>query len=415
VAFFWPGGAVQTLAHRGTIRERSFAPAIGFAGNWLMTSARWFFPVIAGVLALLLVGFLGFGAKPWQWLVANRGIVVTVAEVKQAWRPVVLHLSGELQPAVAIDVFSRVAGRLTVVKFKTGDTVAAGEVIASVYSNELTERLRSADVELVAVRKQLPEKEAQAAEADRQLARNRDLFRRDLIPRRDVAQAESQVATARAQLDLVLNRIAQQEAMRSQARKLEQLALIVAPISGEVIGALSAGAPVSVARAILTIAQVETLKLVGAAPAGFTGQVCDGMSARVSLRGAPATARAGKVVCLNTAAKATGAGTAIEIYIDNRDHGLPVGAEVEATLNLHSQEKVLTMPRAALQSVSGRPFVFQIVNDRAVRRAVKLDDLSGDPVVIHEGLNIGDSVVVEGAAVVEDGTRVHPAGQARIP
>ncbi len=380
-----------------------------------MTSARWFFPVIAGVLALLLVGFLGFGAKPWQWLVANRGIVVTVAEVKQAWRPVVLHLSGELQPAVAIDVFSRVAGRLTVVKFKTGDTVAAGEVIASVYSNELTERLRSADVELVAVRKQLPEKEAQAAEADRQLARNRDLFRRDLIPRRDVAQAESQAATARAQLDLVLNRIAQQEAMRSQARKLEQLALIVAPISGEVIGALSAGAPVSVARAILTIAQVETLKLVGAAPAGFTGQVCDGMSARVSLRGAPATARAGKVVCLNTAAKATGAGTAIEIYIDNRDHGLPVGAEVEATLNLHSQEKVLTMPRAALQSVSGRPFVFQIVNDRAVRRAVKLDDLSGDPVVIHEGLNIGDSVVVEGAAVVEDGTRVHPAGQARIP
>ena len=103
----------------------------------------------------------------------------------------------------------------------------------------------------------------QAAEADKQFSRYQELYRQDLIARRDVEQAEIQAATARAQLDLLRAQIAQQEAMLTQARKLQQFGRVVAPISGLVTGALSAGTPVNEARAILTIAQIDHLKLAG--------------------------------------------------------------------------------------------------------------------------------------------------------
>ena len=71
-------------------------------------------------------------------------------------------------------------------------------------------------------------------------------------------------------LDLVRAQIAQSEAMLAQTGKLRQLGQIVAPISGVVTGALSAGMPVNEASAILTIAQIDFLKLVGAVPAKFS-------------------------------------------------------------------------------------------------------------------------------------------------
>ena len=223
--------------------------------------------VVCGALALLALGLFRFGLIPGQRLTDAEEIVVAVAAVKLESRPVVLRLSGELQPSAEVDVVSRLAGRLTEVKFKTGDSVTAGAVVASVYSSELSERVRLVEAELTATRMQFQERQQQAAAADKQLAHDRELYRQDLIARRDVEQAEIQAATARAQLELARAQMAQEEAMLNQARKLQQLARIVAPVSGVVAGALPVGAPVNEARAILAIAQIDRLKLLGAAPA----------------------------------------------------------------------------------------------------------------------------------------------------
>ena len=187
-----------------------------------MKPASWLVAVISGAAGAAGSGFIRVWPKPWQRFLDNEEIVVAVAEVKLESRPVVLRISGELQPAVEVDVVPRVAGRLTEVKFKTGDTVTAGAVVASVYSGELTERVRLVEAELKATRKQLQDSEQQAAETDKQLSRYQDLYRQDLIARRDVEQAEIQAATDRAQLDLLRAQIAQQEAMLTQVRKLQQ-------------------------------------------------------------------------------------------------------------------------------------------------------------------------------------------------
>jgi len=376
-----------------------------------MKPPRWPVIAVSGGLALLVLGLFRFGLNPWQQFAREEEIVVAVAAVKQEPRPVVLRLSGELQPSAEVDVVSRLAGKLTEVKFKTGDSVTAGAVVATVYSGGLSERARVVEAGLNATRTQLQEREQQAATADKQLAHDKELYRQDLIARRDVEQAEIRAATARAELELARAHLAQEEAMLSQARKLQELARIVAPVSGLVVGALSAGAPVTEARAILAIAQIDKLKLIGEAPAVYKSLIRDGMTAQVSPRELPARARLGKVLRLDSGAAADK--IQLEISVDNRDRALAIGSAVDVALTLAHQELLLTIPRSALQSLADQHFVYLIIDGRAVRRAVKLADESADPVAIGDGLNAGDRVIAERLSKITEGVRVRPATTAK--
>lgn len=380
-----------------------------------MKPASSLVPVFLGAAVLLGLGLFAFGTRPWQRFLDNEAVIVAIAEVTRESRPIVLRVSGELRPAVEVDVVPRVAGRLTEVRFKTGDTVNAGAVVASVYTGELTERVRLVEAELKVTRKQLQDSEQQAAETDKQFSRYQDLYRQDLIARRDVEQAEIQAATNRAQLDLLRAQIAQQEAMLTQVRKLQQFGRVVAPISGLVTGALSAGTPVNEARAILTIAQIDNLKLLGEVPARYTTLVRDGMAAQVSARQGSVEVRAGKVVRLDGNIKSDGAAMPIEIRVDNRDRALQIGATVDATLSLERQEQVITIPRSALQSAADQHYVYRVVDGRAVRRLVELDDANSDPIVIRAGLKAGDQVVIDRMGKIKEGMRVRPAMQAQSP
>lgn len=364
---------------------------------------------MAGVVGLLTLALFWFGVLPWRGGIAAGEIAVAVAEVKKESRPLVLRLSGDLQPASEIDVVSQLAGRLTEVKFKAGDSVTAGALVATVHSGELAERTRQTEADLASANKQLLERERQAAAADRLLARNQELYRRDLIARSDVDQAALEVATARAQLELVRAQIAQEEAMLAQARKVQQLNRILAPVSGVVTGALSAGAPVNQARAILTIAQTDSLKLLGEAPAKYGDLIKDGMVAQVVSRHAGSEKYIGKVLRQESAAKSSGSDVPLEIIVDNRARGLALGAAVEAALALPLQEEVLTIPRTALGSSGEGLFVYLFSDGRARRRPVIVDDPTAVHIVVRQGLQAGDQVIADTLGELQDGTRVRAA------
>jgi len=258
-------------------------------------------------------------------------------------------------------------------------------------------------------------REKQAVAADNQFLRHQELYRQDLIARREMEQAEFQAATTRAQLDLVRAQIAQEEALLSQARQLQQLERIVAPVSGVVTGALPTGVFVNDARPILTIAQVDALKLTGAVPARYAERVSDGMSAQVSLRQGAVKARAGKVVRLEGKPNSAGAELEIDIRVDNRDRALQPGAVADGMLIWEGQEQNLTIPRSALQSTGDRHYVFRVADGRALRRVVTPDDASADPVVIRDGLKAGDQVIVDRVGEIKEGVRVHSAAQIQSP
>ncbi len=359
--------------------------------------------VIAGVV--LALAALAIIAKPWDWLrrSAEVDVVVTLAPVERHLRPLVVRVSGTLQPIQEVDVTSRLAGRLTEVNFKTGDFVTAGALVALVSSGVVAERARTAEADLSASRKLLQGKEQASEQADKQLARWRELYNQQLIARRDVEAAEIEAATARAQLDLLRAQIAQEEAMLAQVVQVQQLARIVAPVSGVVTGALSVGAPVNEARAILSIGQTERLKLVGEVAADLAELVHEGMTVAITPRQGTARARTGTLTRLDKTAP--GEFLSVEISVDNRDRAWKIGVPVDASLTLARQEPVLTIPLSALLTEAGKQYVYLVADRRALRRAVEVAE-SADPAVIRSGLKVGDQVIVSDLGKIKDGTRV---------
>ena len=376
-----------------------------------MKAADRLISVIALGAVLLTVVVIAFRSKSWEHFFNDDELVVSTAEVKTESRPTVLRVTGRLQPATEIHVVSPIIGRVNEVKFKTGDIVNAGMIVATVHSSELTARTRVAEAELNAIKKHLQERQQRAADADEQLARQKELNRQELIARREVEQAEIVAATARAELELIRAQIAQAEAVLFQTRKLQQLARIAAPISGLVTGALLAGAPVNTASAVVTIAQIDGLKLVAAVPARYATLVDDGMTAHISARDGTGEVHSGKIVRVDGNVTTADAEMPIEVSVDNHSRVLQLGTMVDATLTLKMQDQ-LTIPRAALQSAADRHYVYQIVNGRAVRRGVELEATSSEPAVIRAGLKAGDRVIVERTGVLKEGLRVRATAQA---
>jgi RND family efflux transporter MFP subunit len=335
---------------------------------------------------------------------------VRVAEVKKTTRPIVLRFSGELEPIREADVVSRLAGRLTEVRVKIGDTVQAGAPVATVYSAELAQRISELETTLDRAQKEVKEQENQRASAEKHFEKSRELYAQDLIARRDREQAASAATTARAQLELMRARLAQQEAMLTQARKLQTLTRLVAPIGGVVIRRyLAPGDSVNEAKAILTIGQLDTLKLTAEVPGDYSKDIRGGLPVRISHREASDLIREGTVARLESKLANQQQVLQLEIHLANTDRVFRPGASVDAILNLERQEEILWIPRAAMQIVADKRFVHRIVNGRAMRSEVKIETETDDAVVIRDGLKAGDAVILDWTGAKAEGARVRVA------
>ncbi len=82
------------------------------------------------------------------------------------------------------------------------------------------------------------------------------------------------------------------------------------------------------------------------------------------------------------------------------------GAPVRADISIGATREVITTPRSALVYAGETASVFVMEGAVARRKTVNLGAEFDDRVEIVSGVNVGASVIVEGAATLEDGARV---------
>jgi RND family efflux transporter MFP subunit len=261
-----------------------------------------------------------------------------VAQAPAETQPITVWLTGELSPLNAIDVKSTLAGRISAIRFKTGERVSENSIVAVI---EPANRMRSTgalEAALRSARDDRTKKQEQLAVSERELVRTEEWVRKNLIARRDLEQAHAQADVARAQLRLAQARVAQQEAMLAQARALERRVRILAPIAGVVVHRwLDVGATVAEATAILRIAAVDRLKLISRISARDATEVRAGMTALLTAAGVPGKSFSGKVARVSRASDATEQ-TEIEIEVIS-DGGLRPGMVVEAAIKRSTGEE----------------------------------------------------------------------------
>jgi HlyD family secretion protein len=80
------------------------------------------------------------------------------------------------------------------------------------------------------------------------------------------------------------------------------------------------------------------------------------------------------------------------VAIDDADDGLLPDTHVTVTVTTSSESGILTVPREALHSESGKPYVFRIVNGTLARTPVVTGKINLTQVAITSGLKDGDVV-----------------------
>jgi RND family efflux transporter MFP subunit len=364
-----------------------------------------FWPVF--VLALSGVALYLYSRPADRIPEPNAGAEIPVRTIyaRQTTLALTVTAAGKLAPLTQADVVSPFDGKVAEIRFRAGDFVAAGAIVAIVQARDLDQHAGALQASIHAAKKDLGEREAELAAAEKQLAATRELFDRDLIARRDVEQSEMTAETVRAQTELARAHLAQREAMLAQTRALQNLTRLAAPISGKVgAGAMTPGAAVAKGGVILSIVRVDALKLV--AGLGGASLLRRGMSARIASSGLPGVIAKGEVVRLEPEKDSEGKNE-VEIHVDNSKGLLRSGMAVEASIDLGAKEKVFLVPRAALASDDKGRYVYKLSDGRAVRHPVVTGAVRGDEIAVSQGIEEGDAIITD-LKMINPGTRVRP-------
>ena len=276
--------------------------------------------VLATVLAFL--GAATFFARWWAATdtpgYSRLGKANPAPQALAETKPLAVRVTGELAALNAVDVRSTLAGSVSAIRFKTGERVPANSIVAMVEPSNGIQSPGALEAALQRAQDDWTKKKEQAAAIESELARAEEWQREDLIARRDLEQTNAQADLARAQLRLAQARVAQQQAMLAQRRALERQARILAPIAGVVVHRwLDVGATVNEATAILSIADVDRLKLISRISAREATEVRAGMTARVTTAAASGKTFSGKVVRVSRASEVPEQ-TEIEIEVTSR-------------------------------------------------------------------------------------------------
>jgi HlyD family secretion protein len=96
-----------------------------------------------------------------------------------------------------------------------------------------------------------------------------------------------------------------------------------------------------------------------------------------------------------------------DIDIDPPQNGLIEGFDADVNILTGESDNVIDVPAESIQTdKSGNNYVFVISNDKAVKRAVQIGIQSDTDAEVKNGLKVGDKVILNPSASIENGTSV---------
>ena len=280
---------------------------------------------------------------------------------------------------------ARVAGIVTALNKRLGETVAAGEVLAVVESAEIA--TAKGDY-LAALR---------ITELARvTFEREQRLWQRKVSAEQDFLKARTDWQEAQIRLDLARQKLAaiglggaEIEALPRQPIEALRRQEVHAPIAGRITARPKMlGDAVSAEAEVYTMADLSTVWVEMAVPPTDLAFVKEGMTARI--RGEGEARGEGRIVFLSPVLDPETRSARAVVEVPNPDGAFRPGGFVTADVATDEQRADVVVPRAAVQEIEGESVVFVRTPEGFEKREVVLGRGDQDGVEVVFGLDPGE-------------------------
>ena len=361
---------------------RSRSTAVAASTNPITTAVH------SALLALALVGVAAAvsacapaAAKTTN--AAASAIPVVAQPISLSARGWSATASGIVQANASVDVAFQVPGKVVTIGPDEGQSVRAGQPIASLDPTEYRLAVEQAG--------------AQSDRAAHDRDRNQPLLASGGIAPAEMEHLEIGARQSAAAADLAKKHLAD--------TKLE------APIPGIVSRrVVEVGATVAAGQTVYTIVALDPVRVRVGVPEADVGHITEGATATVRI---PAldTSFAGRVSLIGVAADPATRSYAVEISVPNPARKLRAGMVAEATINTRESTSAMMVPAPAVVhdgGVNGTTIVYVLDHDaaRVHARRVTTGAAHGDSLEITSGVATGEQIVVAGQQRLRDGARV---------
>lgn len=314
-------------------------------------------------------------------------VVVSVAIKEDV--PVYLDSIGKIVAREVVSIKPQVSGRITAIHFSDGATVRKGEPLFTIDPRPYEARVHSAEATLA-------QKEAALNLAHLEFERAKDLVKTEVLSQQAYDSAESAVQIAEAELK-------QSKADLETAKLNLDYCFIRSPISGRTGQRLvDLGNTVTDDDNLLSIQNLDPIY------AEFTIAESDLTSVQEKMKGGSLKVevrlpdedkvmKEGVLTFLDNAVQKETGTVKLRATVPNADGYFWPGRFVDVRLILNIQKGAILIPSDAPQMSPNGSYVYVIKGDSTAElRLVKLGQQQSDQIVVREGLQEGERVVISG-------------------
>ena len=358
----------------------------------------WWSISILFLFALLLAGWFWRSQADTANAKGKKAGVVQIVSALAAQRDIAVKLTanGSVSARQTVEVRPQISATIKTVHIKEGQFVRQGERLFTLDTRTEAANLSKAEAQLVKDR-------ADLANAERNLERQRELFRQKFI-------SQALLDTAQNQVDGLRGQYAVNQAAAEASRVARSFGEMSAPIAGRT-GAISVF-PGSLVQpsggALLSITQIDPINV------SFTLPERELMTLQQALaKGAvPVSVLAdnekldGRLVFVDNAVDSASGSIRLKAEFPNRENRLWPGMFVSVTLAPKILVAAIIVPVQAVQTGPERKFIYIVGQDDTVASVPVQVRLIQDGIAVVEGLEVGARVVVEGAQNLRPGSVV---------
>jgi membrane fusion protein (multidrug efflux system) len=293
---------------------------------------------------------------------------------------------------------AEVPGRVVARIAERGQPVTAGDTLVQLDDARLTLALQRAAATLKS-------SAADLNHANRELRRGVKLKASDTISEKRQDDLRNAVERSQAQVAIA-------QAARDTADRDLNDATIRAPFDGivddwmvDVGDFVAAGAPIA------QFVDLKSVRLRAGVTASHASRLAVGQETEAIFSALPESRRVAILKSIGRVANPNTGTYEVELEIDNHNGDLREGMVAKVALSAHVNEEQVLIPRTALLKTQLGTAVFSITDDsnghpRAVLKMISVGSSVGNEISVIDGLEAGESVVIDGHFALADGEMV---------